>query len=317
MPHGQSPFLADITPVLSAPSIFDAAHINGDRALTREEHDAYIAHHRARNARNLQASTDIAVNQGPIASSQHVVISPEFSPSRTDLQVFFAYAASRIAQRFAVSGDPLTRLGSRPLTILDLGCGSGFLAPILGRAGLCGRYIGLDIKRHPKWVDGYHASSHELRRELIVCDIASLDPRDLPTLDVIVSSTALEHIEDDAHALAKLSSRLAPWGVQAHVVPGELGLRVYDPHGWRQYSPHCLRTLFPTAELFRYGGPAALRVHERCITQRVAQRKQDARTAHPRMYERAVTKARALDARTQAKGKTSFGPSVLYAVWQG
>lgn len=301
--------------MLAAATMIDASALNGDRALSRAEREAYIAFHQQRNAGNTQRSIaeGCFASPGPIAHASHVHISPEYSPSRTDLQVFFAYAASRIAQRFAVSNDPLSRLGSRPLTILDLGCGSGVLAPILASAGLCGRYIGLDIKRHPKWIDGYHASSAELRRELIVADIASFDASTLPTLDCILSSTALEHIEDDAGAIAKLSARLAPWGVQAHVVPGELGLRVYGPHGWRQYSPRCLRQLFPTAQIFRYGGPSALRVHERCITQRIAQGKIDGRTAHPRMYERAVTKARALDARASSRGGTLMQQSVLYA----
>jgi SAM-dependent methyltransferase len=295
----------------------DASTLNGDRALSPVEHEAYVAFHRARNAANISRSAreGIVVLPGPIASPEHVVVCPEFSPARTDVGVFFSWAAQRIATRFAIGGDALARLGTRPLTILDLGCGSGFLAPILARAGLCGRYIGLDIKRHPKWVDGVVAASPELRRELLVADIGTFDPRVLPTLDAIVSCTALEHIEDDAGALAKLATRLAPWGVQAHAVPGELGLSLYGPHGWRQYSPACLRAMLPRAEIYRYGGPNALRVHVSCITNRMESGKADARRTHPRMYERAVIRARALDARTA--GRAGALGAAMYGLFAG
>jgi SAM-dependent methyltransferase len=290
----------------------DARLLNGDRPLSPSQAQAYVAFHRERNAQNTARSVleGIHVLPGPIANPDHVIVSREFSPARTDAFVFFAWAAQRIATRFAVGADPLTRMGTRPLTILDLGCGSGFLAPILAHAGLCGRYIGLDIKRHAKWKDGHCPESSELRRELIVADIATFNPRELPQLDVIVSCTSLEHIEDDAGAVTKLASRLAPWGVQAHAVPGELSLPLYGPHGWRQYSPACVHALVPGAEIYRYGGANALRVHTSCITQRLARGKPDARLAHPLMYERAVTKARALDARG-ARGTQA----VMYGAW--
>jgi SAM-dependent methyltransferase len=298
----------------------DAHRLNGDWALSPAEVEAYVAFHRARNRANIASSTKarLCAKAGPISSPEHVVVSAEFSPARTDVGVFFAWAAQRIAMRFAVGGDPLARLGTRPLTILDLGCGSGFLAPILAQAGLCGRYIGLDIKRHAKWIDGVAPGSPELRRELVVADIGSFDVGVLPMLDVIVSCTALEHIEDDAGALAKLSTRLAPWGVQAHAVPGELSLPLYGPHGWRQYSPACLQALLPGCEMYRYGGPNTLRVHASCITKRLEAGKVDGRKAHPCMYERAVTKARALDARAVGAGALGLTPgagAVMYGVF--
>jgi SAM-dependent methyltransferase len=293
----------------------NACTLNGDRKLSQHEHEAYVAFHRARNAANIARSAreGFAALPGPIASPSDVVICPEYSPVRTDVGVFFAWAAQRIATKFAIGGDALARLGTRPLTILDLGCGSGFLAPILAQAGLCGRYIGLDIRRHPKWIDGVASASPELRRELVVADIGTFDPSSLPTLDVIVSCTALEHIEDDAGALAKLATRLARWGVQAHAVPGELSLPLYGPHGWRQYSPACLHGLLPGCEVYRYGGPHTLRVHASCITKRVEACKADARQAHPRMYERAVIRARALDARKA--GRSGALGAAMYGVF--
>jgi SAM-dependent methyltransferase len=226
--------------------------LNGDVYLNPRQVRLYMDHHAARNARHaaLSRREGIRTLPAPPAPAPHEA---SITPARAALNSFFAYAAASLARRFA----------GREVTILDIGAGSGPCLSAFESAGYRGTYIGLDLKRHPRWSDG---PTPVFRKRLILGDCLALDPASLPPLDLIISSTALEHIADDAAAIARLSTRLTPGGAQVHYVPGEAALPLYGPHGWRQYSPRCLRALFPRATIYRAGGPISSALHRLAVT---------------------------------------------------
>lgn len=226
--------------------------LNGDLPLTSEQARAYMAYHAARNRSNARRSRELRIRTTPIPLPRsHAPDSA--SPARVMVSAFFRFAAARLRTFYT---DP-------QVTILDIGCGAGnAVLPFLESAGFQGRYIGLDIAAHRHWPR--HASN-AFTRELIVDDVHTLDTRRLPRIDLLTSSTALEHIRDDAGCLARLAPSLTPHSAQLHYVPGEGALPLYGPHGWRQYSPVCLRALFPRGELFRAGGACSSWLHAHAI----------------------------------------------------
>jgi SAM-dependent methyltransferase len=231
----------------------DPAGINGDLPLSRAQLDAYMRFHAERNRANAHRSRREKVLTAPIPVSLAGAIAAS-SPARVMVSAFFTMAARRLAPFFR----------GRDITMLDLGCGGGgAVMPFFEEAGLRGRYIGLDIAA-PKAFSA--APTSAFTRELIVADVHTFNPASLPSIDLLVSATALEHIRDDAGVINRFAARLAPGGAQAHYVPGEAALLLYGQHGWRQYSPACLRRLFPTAELYRAGGPCSAALHKRAIT---------------------------------------------------
>jgi SAM-dependent methyltransferase len=273
--------------------IADPAAINGDRQLSSGEHRAYMQFHRQRNAENAAKSRQERVVTLP--GPGDAAFNPAWSPARHDAAAFFSWVGRLAFERF----------GPEPITIIDLGCGAGFTAPHLADAGLAGDYVGIDIAQRKNWSD---QPIGPLRPSLIVGDIATLDLELIPRADLIVSATALEHIEDDRGAIERLRSRLSPRGIHAHFVPGEAALDLYGPHGWRQYSPRCLHAIFPTGDIFRFGGAGTNRLHASLITRPTSRGQRDGRSRHPLLYAKALRRARAIDASLE------WNPASMYAV---
>lgn len=244
------------------------ADINGDCPMTSHEREAYLAYHSARNAERRAASASIRTIQGPFASnSAH----PGSSPARAATVHFLSFACQRLREQFS----------DRDITVIDLGCGRGTTLDQFLEAGLRGRYIGIDVQRHPRWSDQPIGG---FSRELVLGDVHTLDVGRLPMADVVVSCTALEHIRDDAGAIQRLKSRTREDGVHVHVVPGEASLPLYTTHGWRQYSPADLAGLFPGALIARYGGFASKVLHLRAITNPAARNQPYYGQRHPLLY---------------------------------
>lgn len=242
-------------------------HVNGDLPLSREQARAYVDHHRARNAELARRSRKVRTTG---YSPRRVRSESLSSPSRVAMMDFLAWALLRHRPRF----------GGGAVTVLDIGCGSGEYLPLLEQAGYQGTYVGLDVARHARWSD---EATARFERRLILGSALRMAPEELPEADLVISSTALEHIRDDAEAVRRVGSRVRPGGVEIHLAPACDALRLYGPHGWRQYSPWCVRELFPGCEVHRIGGWFSSMAHLAFIT-RPAARGRDPRAAHPRLY---------------------------------
>lgn len=270
----------------------DSASINGDDRLTREQRTAYMRYHRARNHDNALRSRaeGVATEPGP----GDVDLRAEWSPARHDVAAFFRWFGRAAFERF----------GGREVTILDIGCGGAFIAPFLAEAGLRGVYCGVDLRARGDWA-GHPI--HGLQTRFVQGDIMSMDVDALPMADLVVSATALEHIADDRGAVGRVARRLVPGGMQGHFVPGEEALDLYGPHGWRQYSPRCLRSLFPGGRIFRYGGTATSRLHLFGLTRALERGTPDVRARHPGLYVRALKAARRADAAEDNQFPSMYG----------
>lgn len=109
------------------------------------------------------------------------------------------------------SEGPAKFLGSRPLRILDAGCGAGISALLLFGDALANHdYVGVDISD----------SVIEARRNFELAGVsgtfvqASLTdlPEDLGTFDLIFSEGVLHHTDSVADTLTHITSRLRPGG---------------------------------------------------------------------------------------------------------
>lgn len=229
----------------------DPAMLNGDLPLSGAENAAYLEYHRVRN-RRLAAESRAAGVRTRVSPVWGVGATGGSSPARAMLDAFYSSLAGRLFR--AHYGGPVT--------IVDLGCGSGGRIRAFADAGFTGEYIGIDHVESTKWP---RAAVGGLRPRMIAADLHTFDERSLPPIDLLISTTALEHLRDDAGIIGRFAACLAPGGVQAHFVPGEAALALYGKHGWRQYSPICLRRLFPSGVIYRFGGVFSNELHRRAI----------------------------------------------------
>lgn len=239
----------------------NAAHsdawLNGDLPLSQADQDRYMFTNRARNRANTRESRGIATRPGPkLGDALAIAGQRAITPARLGMNAFFEFAAGALR----------ASLAQRPIVVVDIGCGSGTALDAFVRHGYQGTYIGLDIARSRKWNDGPHG---RFERRLVLGDIHEIDLAAAlagRSIDLLISSTALEHFQDDQAALARVRAHLASQGGEAHYVPGEAALDLYGPHGFRQYSPKCLRDRFPAGEIYRYGGAGSNLLHRAVIT---------------------------------------------------
>ncbi|MCL4222065.1 MAG: methyltransferase domain-containing protein [Phycisphaerales bacterium] len=230
----------------------DPSRLNGDVGLTSDDREAYLHFHRERNAHLAHLSRVERVRTLPMPCSV-VEERSGSSPSRVAMDSFVRWFGAVALQRLARS----------EIRVLDLGCGSGYARRLLADAGLSGVYVGLDQAEHPRF-GSFDCAAFAPR--LIIGDVHALDLADVGPIDLLISMTALEHFEDDARALERARRMLAPGAGEVHIVPGEKGLDLWGPHGWRQYSPRCVRRLCPRAEIYRIGGFFSALLHEGMIS---------------------------------------------------
>ena len=139
----------------------------------------------------------------------------------------------------------LERLAIRPpSTVLDAGCGWGVTFSALERRGY--RATGLDVSRKALTrIDGNG-------RTLVEADLTRPSPPDAPVFDAVLALDVIEHLDDDAAAVAHLAERVAPGGALVVSVPAlpELFSEFDSIQGHRRrYQPESLRAAFATSGL--------------------------------------------------------------------
>jgi SAM-dependent methyltransferase len=108
----------------------------------------------------------------------------------------------------------LARLGPPPATVLDLGCSTGYLLADLHMRLPDATLIGVDL------VVGGLRKAHRIVPDalLLHADACALPLKDA-CVDAVVSANLLEHVPNDARALAEISRVLRPGGRAVVVVP--------------------------------------------------------------------------------------------------
>ena len=108
-----------------------------------------------------------------------------------------------------------------PQVVLDAGCSSGYLLEDLRRELPNASLVGVDL------IAGGLRRAHLLvpDAQLLLADVCDLPIEDA-SVDVALSANLLEHVPDDAGALAELHRVLRPGGLAAVIVPAGPG--TYD-----------------------------------------------------------------------------------------
>ena len=180
------------------------------------------------------------------------------------------------------------------VAVLDIGCGSGRLAALLGEAGYRGRYTGVDAADRfaadafagPAFRMTFaHGDAHDVRLD--------------GPFDLVCSVSALEHIAEDQRLLDRLDGMLSPGGLQVHIVPAPAALLLYLWHGYRQYGVAALADRFAArgARVFALGGGASWLLHFLWITLPETVLRARLRRAFPRAYTTLLRLAFRLDGR--------------------
>jgi SAM-dependent methyltransferase len=186
-----------------------------------------------------------------------------------------------------------------PLRIFDLGCGSGEYGVKFSEwsGGRVARYVGVDLRPHPRWAELTRSYTFVDFREGDVERLGEIVP---PDTNVIVSQSTLEHVRDDAESVAQLAAFAGRAGHrlwQIHLVPSQACLHLYLWHGYRQYTPRTLsETTRPLAAserwVVRLGGAQCNRLHWKFVTWPLLIRGQgDLREKRPAEYRAALAAA--------------------------
>lgn len=149
-------------------------------------------------------------------------------------------------------------LQRKEISVLNIGCGSGYIRKILHELGYQVNYTGLYIVKHSDFDKFAEYTKHS---EFVQSSIENTSI--LQKYDFVVSVTALEHMKNDELALRKSLQMTKREGVQIHIVPTFWSLFLYFSHGYRQYTPARVKKLFEKAnvETYRLGGMFSFFLH--------------------------------------------------------
>jgi SAM-dependent methyltransferase len=130
-----------------------------------------------------------------------------------------ASRADGFARQVLATTRPFRTTRDEDLEVLDVGCGYGHTAIALARS--CRRVVGLEpsprLARYGQALARQQALANVEIREQSVDDLAEAGAYDLVVLDNV-----LEHLPDQARALALVSRALKPGGVLYILVPNKL-----------------------------------------------------------------------------------------------
>lgn len=149
------------------------------------------------------------------------------------------------------------------IDVFDIGCGSGYFRDILADLGYKGCYTGLDIYKHKNFDK---QGTYPFKSILVESKIEDFETD--KKFDLVLSNTALEHIENDALTISKCDYFLKPRGNQIHIIPSFWSLFLYLWHGYRRYNPKRIKSLFNQKryKVYRLGGFFSFFLHLFFIT---------------------------------------------------
>lgn len=153
-------------------------------------------------------------------------------------------------------------LKEKQISVLDIGCGSGYVRKILAELGYGGNYVGVDVV-----LDRFKedlAPAFKSKLDITPIEEFNSDQK----FDLTFSMTSLEHIPDNITAVAKAKEFTKNGGLQIHIVPSFWALFLYLYHGFRQYTPKYLKELFKDQnfKIYRLGGLFSFLLHFFYIT---------------------------------------------------
>lgn len=106
-----------------------------------------------------------------------------------------------------IADELVKAFGPRPLRVLDLGCGAGFLSNALAKLGH--RVTGVDASPESLAVAARHDAGRSV--EYVVGDACALTFAD-GSFDVVCAMDFLEHVEEPARVVAEAARVLGPGG---------------------------------------------------------------------------------------------------------
>nr|WP_246256510.1 class I SAM-dependent methyltransferase [Isoptericola halotolerans] len=140
-----------------------------------------------------------------------------------------------------------------PSRVLEIGCGQGAVGVRLAAAGH--RYTGVELDATSAEVASGRLAAAGLEGGIVHGDAAELAPGD--EFDVVCAFEVLEHLEDDAGALAQWVRLLRPGGlvlVSTPAWPARFGPMDAAVGHHRRYEPAQMRALLAGAGLTDVGG---------------------------------------------------------------
>ena len=153
-------------------------------------------------------------------------------------------------------------LPKKEVSMLDIGCGSGYIRKIFYDLGYKLFYAGVDIEKHKNFeqFNQYTGASDFVKIKIEDFNTSN-------TYDIVFSNCALEHIERDALAVKKSLELLKEDGVVIHIVPAFWSLFLYLRHGYRRYSINRLRKMLGrNVDIYKLGGVFSFLLHLFFIT---------------------------------------------------
>lgn len=126
--------------------------------------------------------------------------------------------AAGFAKQIELTTEPLRDIPFNRCNVVDIGCGYGHTAVELAKS--CAHVVGLEpspgLAAHARELSTQDASPRFELREQPVGEL-----EDIETFDIAVMDNVLEHIENQAEALHRLSRCLKPGGVAFILVPNK------------------------------------------------------------------------------------------------
>jgi SAM-dependent methyltransferase len=199
--------------------------INGDYPLTKKKKVQWLLFNLCDNFRITRVKLHIMKFPAEFNEELSTLVSPENSPSRNLCNLFW-------------SKLDISKLTGKPaedeLSLLEVGCGSGRYAEILSSYGHKFRYVGIDPVSSSEWQN--YSREDKIK---FFADSADNVARYLDGVDVVITQSSLEHIENDLWYFEQLRNHAENSKktlVSINLVPSTANLFLAPWHGIRQYG---------------------------------------------------------------------------------